>query len=461
MGDKSQDIYKAMDILTYKTANSTHTLTSRTGLVVLGELIRRLKLSETVDRLMPKTERGNRTYRSSTIVNTFMLMLHEGGRCLDDVRRLRDESALLKILGIPKVPSAHTLGNWLRAIGSNRGAMAALDEVNRRLLKVGLHQRKQVTLDIDATVIESHKKDARYTYKNHPGYIPMVGHIAETEQVVATDFRAGNVPPNKANLEFIRHCEQALPDGVSVSHVRIDAAGYQAAIVNYCHSNGIRFAIRAKMDDSLRQSMTAIRDSDWQPLVREDGTVSEREQVARTLHTMIETEQAFTVVVQRQLIDELEPDPQPDMFPALLGEVDEESVRCGVYIYRAIATDLDLDGLTDHQIVRFYNQRAEASENKLKQLRSDFAGAHLPCSDFAANAAYFKLCAIAYNLLALLRMVLPAKWEKHRAPTIRYRLYAVAGQIVHHARQWTLKLNSDRRAELDEAIWSVRTCILI
>ena len=84
-----------MDILTYKTAHSTHTLSSRTGLVVLGELIRRLKLSETVDRLMPKTERSNRTYRSSTIVNTFMLMLHEGGRSLDDVRRLRDESALL------------------------------------------------------------------------------------------------------------------------------------------------------------------------------------------------------------------------------------------------------------------------------------------------------------------------------------------------------------------------------
>ncbi len=243
MGDKSQEIYRAMDILTYKTSNSTHTLTSRTGLVVLGELMKRLKLSETVDRLMPKTERSNRTYRSSAVFNTFMLMLHEGGRHLDDVRRLRDESALLQILGIRKVPSAHTLGNWLRALGSNRGAMGALDEVNRQLLRAGLHQRTQVTLDIDATVIESHKKEARYTYKKHPGYIPMVGHVAETGQVVATDFRDGNEPPNKANLEFIRQCEQALPAGVSVSHVRIDAAGCQAAIVNYCHSNGIHFCV--------------------------------------------------------------------------------------------------------------------------------------------------------------------------------------------------------------------------
>ena len=426
---------------------------------MVAELLKKLKLGEQVDQLMPKTDR-NRAYRSSTIFNTFMLMLHEGGRCLDDVRRLDDEIALMNIVGIKQLPSAHTLGNYLRAFGSNCSALRGLDEVNRRLLKAALHQRKKVTLDIDATVIEAHKKDCLYTYKKHPGYVPMVGHIAETEQVVASDFRAGNVPPNKANLEFIHQCEQALPAGVSVSHVRIDAAGYQAEIVNYCHRNGIRFAIRARMDEALKQSMSAIKDSDWQPLVRADGTVSEHEAVARTLHTMVQTERAFTVVVQRRLIEPADKDPQQDMFPALLGDVDEQSVRCGKYLYRAIATDLDEDGLNDHEIVQFYNQRGEASENRIKELRSDFAAASLPCTDFGANAAYFKLCAMAYNLLALLRMVLPVKWERSRITTIRYRLYAVAGQIVHHARQWTLKLNANRRSELEEAIWSVRTCVL-
>ena len=459
MGDKSQDIYKAMNIVNYKTSDSSHTLTSRTGLVVLGELLKRLKLNDLIERLMPKAQR-NRAYRSSTVFNTFMLMLHEGAKCLDDVRLLRQESALMGMLGIKQLPSAHTLGNWLRAVGSNQGAMRALDEVNRKLLKAALHDRKKVVLDIDATVIEAHKKDAKYTYKKHPGYVPMVGHIAETGQVVATEFRAGNVPPNKANLEFIQRCEQALPEGVSVSRVRIDAAGYQADLINYCESNDICFAIRAKMDKSLKESMTAIKDSQWQALVRSDGSVSETEQVARTLHTMVKTELAFTVVVQRQLIGESEQDPQQDLLPGLLGDVDEESVSCGVYMYRAIATNLDGDKLTDHEVVQFYNQRADASENRLKELRSDFAGAHLPCSDFDANGAYFKLSAIAYNLWALMRMILPVKWERCRATTVRYRLYASAGQIVRHARQWTLKLNASRRGEIEEAIWSIRNCVL-
>ena len=39
----------------------------------------------------------------------------------------------------------------------------------------------------------------------------MVGHIAQTGQIVATDFKAGNVLPNTDNLSFIKICQNALP----------------------------------------------------------------------------------------------------------------------------------------------------------------------------------------------------------------------------------------------------------
>ena len=59
-----------------------------------------------------------------------------------------------------------------------------------------------------------------------------------------------------------------------------------------------------------------------------------------------------------------------------------------------------------------------------------------------------------------MRMVLPVNWERCRATTVRYRLYACAGQIVRHVRQWTLKLNASRRGEIEEAIGSIRNCVL-
>jgi len=42
--------------------------------------------------------------------------------------------------------------------------------------------------------------------------MPMVGHIAETGQVVACDFRVGNAAPARENFEFIQQCERSLPD---------------------------------------------------------------------------------------------------------------------------------------------------------------------------------------------------------------------------------------------------------
>jgi hypothetical protein len=47
-------------------------------------------------------------------------------------------------------------------------------------------------------------------------------------------------------------------------------------------------------------------------------------------------------------------------------------ITTGPYIYRAIATNLKI--LSDSKIVHFYNQRAEDSENRIKELKNDFGG---------------------------------------------------------------------------------------
>jgi len=57
------------------------------------------------------------------------------------------------------------------------------------VLKAALHNRKEVTLDIDATEIITNKTSASFTYNSNKGFMPMVGHIAETGQIVSCDFR--------------------------------------------------------------------------------------------------------------------------------------------------------------------------------------------------------------------------------------------------------------------------------
>ena len=95
-----------------------------------------------------------------------------------------------------------------------------------------------------------------------------------------------------------------MPDGVSVSHVRIDAAGYQAAVIDHAMDNGMGFAIRGKMDGTVKETMSGIRDCDWQPLVNRDSSESDKEQVCNALHAITKTPQEFTLVVQRKRIND-------------------------------------------------------------------------------------------------------------------------------------------------------------
>ena len=97
--------------------------------------------------------------------------------------------------------------------------------------------------------------------------MPMVGHIAETGQIVAVDFRQGNVPPAKDNKPFIQQCQQSLPEDCTVKALRIDAAGYQTKVIEYCDKQGIEYAIRAKTSAALRAQIAAASASDWQPLL--------------------------------------------------------------------------------------------------------------------------------------------------------------------------------------------------
>src|SRR5262249_22531004 len=140
--------------------------------------------------------------------------------------------ALRLLLGMNCVPESDSLGDWLRRHGET--GVLAVRQINRTLLSHSLNRLKKITLDIDATLSASKNKSAKWTYKKCTGYMPMVGHIAETGQVLASDFREGNVPPCANNLEFIHLCESALPEGVELAAVRIDAAGYQVAIIDEC-----------------------------------------------------------------------------------------------------------------------------------------------------------------------------------------------------------------------------------
>ncbi len=180
-----------------------------------------------------------------------VLSQHEDGECLNDIVYIAKDKALSLVTN-QKAPTPQAIGTWLRRLGKDNQRIKALQKVNKTVLKATLNHCKNITLDIDASEVIANKADAQWTYKKHKGYMPIIGHTAQTGQIVATNFRAGNVSPAKDNLGFIKICQDALPKGTNIKKLRIDAAGYQASIIDYCFEHNIEFSIRAKMRQSLK-----------------------------------------------------------------------------------------------------------------------------------------------------------------------------------------------------------------
>ena len=56
-----------------------------------------------IDRRLPRRE-SNRVYRAGFIFNIVTQILHDGTRCLADIRLLQQESALMKLMGMKRLP---------------------------------------------------------------------------------------------------------------------------------------------------------------------------------------------------------------------------------------------------------------------------------------------------------------------------------------------------------------------
>jgi hypothetical protein len=414
-------------ILPIKLERSWERLTSLGGLVVVEELARAVGLWEEVDRSLegPKSGRG---YKPREFVQALVWMLHAGGRRLEDLRELRAEQEVLGRLGLEAVPDAGTVGDWLRRQG--RAGVEAMQQVSRKLVE-SCFEQEEVVLDVDATEIEAEKQEAAWTYNHVQGYMPLVGYVDGV--CVGHEFREGNQSPSAGIWEFAQSCEAALPPGKHI-YFRSDSAAYQAAVINHYSRPGHSFSITAALDVAVKREIQNLPEAVWQPYRRQEGVATDRE-IAETVHSMNGTEQAFRLIVLRW------PNPQPNLF-----EADR-------YCYHAVATNRE-EGAS--QVIWRHNQRGE-SENWHKELKVGFGMEQMPCGQLEANALYFAIGVLAYNLGQLLkRRVLPPSYGGVTVATLRWKVYRLAGKLVRHARGWVLQVKADLEKWL--LLQSARLC---
>jgi hypothetical protein len=401
-------------VLPFKLETTRDMITSHAGLALLGEFAVGVGLNKSLDRHLPEPGSGA-GYLASEHVFPLVLMLNGGGRWLEDIGEIGNDAGLREILPLKRIPSTDATGDWLRRSGTN-GGLEGLGVARCQMLKRGLKHDglKGYTLDMDATGIEAEKEAAKMTYKGYTGYMPMVGHLAENGLIVGDEFREGNDSPGARNLEFLKCCEHQMPKGKKIKGFCAVSAAYQVKVINYCQDNGIKYAIGGDLDEAVKKVISTIKDEEWKAY--QNGFIGE------TVHCMNKTKEAFRLVVIRR------------PFQSHLFDNEEGTER-----YTVIATNRDESA---GEVVKWYNPRGERSENRIKELKIGFGMERMPCGQFEANAVFFRIGVMAYNIGRLFILsTLDESWHRRQVQTLRWKLYGTAGKIVFHGRSVYLKVS--------------------
>ena len=412
-------------VFPFKIGTTKERLTAHGGLALMAEFNHGIGLRELADHYLPRPG-SPRGFDPSEMVDTVVLMLQGGGRSLEDLRELKNEGGLMELMGRDEIPEPDTVGDWLRRMGDPKAGQLGLegldrvrDKINERVLKRDGIQ--EYTLDADATEIVSEKADALFTYHGNKGYMPMLGFLYENPVCLLDEFREGNVAPAFGQKEFYLRCRERMPRGKRIGYYRGDSASYQAGLFNQLEGDGVKYGITVDQDQAVKLAMGLIRSGQWKEPVKGCGY-----ELGETVHCMRGTKKAFRLVVRREVRRQ--------------GELFEKE---GQYFYHAVATNCLEEEKNTEEVLKWHNQRGQA-ENFNKELKLGFGMERMPCGQSYANAVFFRIGVLAYNLfMGFKRLCCPESWMKQTIGTFRWKMVQVAGRIVKHAGETVLKLMID------------------
>ena len=412
-------------------------VTARAGLPLVVETIRALGLDEVAREELPKPGR-DRGFAPEQKLEAIVMLIAAGGDRVEDVRVLGEDRGLEAMLPYA-FPSPDALLSFLSSfddpacweerpadkkawVPRESKALGALEAINRSLIARGANRATtEATIDHDGTIIESHKRDAKVAYEGTRGYQPLVAVWAEEELVVADEFRDGNVAGGEDPLSSVQRAFANLPPWVVTRWYRADSASYYAPLLKYLVKETVGFAISADMTPELRAKCVDVPATGWAPLDTREREQVDFAEVEFTPGDWPKTADPLRYLALR--------------FTPLQAEMFKER---GPSYHAVVSNRKDLDAPA---IVRWHRKKAGTIEHVHRVMKDELAAGVLPSARFGANAAWFRINALTFNVLTVLkRLALPAGFRDARPKRLRYELFTLPGRIAVHQSQMSVNV---------------------
>ena len=461
----------------YEEETNASSLTGFAGLPLYMELMYFLKLIEIFRKIFDSHASKNIAWNDSDVVLALVLLNLAGGDHVEDVRILEKDAGFsvfykkFSTFGLKKLerdalqkkrqqqgsgalPSRSTVFRFLKQDGADgleqRGQGKAyipspsmttqkMHDCNKALLAALEHNRSSnvITLDMDATLIETHKEDALYSYKGYAAYQPMNVWWDEHQVVLYTQFRDGNVPANYELQTVLHEALSCLPEGTAKKQVRVrvDAAGYDISFLKYCDNKKIHFAVGCPISESLRSAIKAVPENSWQKLdkLREYAEVCF---VPSSLSTSKRGHE-FRYIAIRELLKEQCVLPG---FPEKEYPFPVEELACKRYKIHAVVTNMNT---TAKDLIPWYYKRCGHSEEAHAVLKNELASGVLPSNNFHANAIWWWIAVISINIHSMFkRLCCDANFQSSRLKRIRFHIINIPGRVLERGRQLYIRLTA-------------------
>ena len=442
-------------------------LTPNAGLAAVSELCGRLGVIGALDAAVGPIKRRDRGYGAGELLAGIAAAQLAGEDFLVGLDRQRADAAGQQVTPVPGLSSTTAAGLARRiAPGQWQAVESGLAEVTGRMLALVPAPRAAaltegpVTIDLDTTDVEVYGRKKRGVAYNHQGQRvgrPHVATWAETEIVLAADLGSGTDDPRATAPALLRRALAALPQRARQPGrvaMRADAGYFAGALARAAHDERIGFAIGAKRIAPLWRLLAGIAEGDWH-----DATGMANAQVAVAEYCPDWWPANTRLLIRRVRLDPaqvsadprsrrrrtLHPDQRALSFPEL--------ARAGtIYAYSFILTNLDISTPGKAAAAEHWYRHRTTVENIFRDSKLGAALRHLPSGYPQVNLAWMWGALLAATMAAWLHQLTAVtagedilaghgvRGGKAMIATLRWRLIAVPGRLIRHARHLVLRL---------------------
>ena len=427
--------------------------------------------------------RGSKGYKDSDHVLSMVTMQICGGSTIDDLAMLKQN---LQTKESPfKIPSATAARSFMNSFHNEEEAkkqkqgycylpqmnehLAGFDAVHANVFQQAykFSPLLSITLDQDATFIQTSNKNALYNYHGEKAYEAFNTYCPEYDIIVGTQLRGGNINPGYGQFEELKRVLDTIPEGVKEVKLRSDAAGYQEDILRYCAEGKnerfgvISFTISCKVVESFKRAAKAVSEKDWKPVLKAvtksgvtewQETGQEWAEVSYVPDWTLKSDAEYRFLAIRERA-ELRKGENPAQMA--LSEVIDDMERENEQVKRLHITEMEnlaykVFGIVTNlreedggKIVVFHHERCGKSEEVHRILKDELGGGHVASGKFGSEAAWWNIGVLSLSLLNMFkRNFLPEESHTCRPKAMRYSFFVMVGRFVRHARKMVMKVYS-------------------